>query len=170
MTVTLVLGGARSGKSRHAQALAEANGGELVYLATAEPIDAEMTERIARHRADRGPRWRLVEVPLDLPTTIAREAEAGRVLVVDCLTVWLANLMHHDLALDGMFDALDTSLAEAPAKIFLVSNEVGLGIVPGTPLGRLFRDEAGRLNARIAARATTVTLMVAGLPHQLKSG
>lgn len=166
--ITLVLGGARSGKSAHAQALAEANPGELVFLATAEAIDDEMAERIARHRADRGPRWRAVEVPLALGEAVARERGEGSTLLVDCLTVWLGNLMHHEVAVEPAVDALLRALAIGAGNVILVSNEVGLGLVPETPLGRRFRDEAGRLNQRVARLAGRAKIIVSGLALTLK--
>lgn len=169
MSVTFILGGARSGKSRYAQALAEANGGELVYIATAEPIDAEMTERIARHRGDRGPRWRTVEVPVDLATAVEREAANNRVLLIDCLTLWLGNLMHFERDIDSATEALRHTVEGAPGDLVLVANEVGLGLVPGTPLGRNFRDQAGRLNQCMAVVADEVVLLVAGIPMVIKA-
>jgi adenosylcobinamide kinase/adenosylcobinamide-phosphate guanylyltransferase len=162
----LLLGGARSGKSRIAQTRAEALPGELVYIATGEALDAEMAERIARHRAERGARWRTVEAPLDLPEAIRREGVG--VLLVDCLTLWLSNLIlgEHDIAAatDRLLAALDT----ARSTVLLVSNEVGMGIVPENALARRFRDEAGRLNQRVAAAADEVLLVAAGLPLRMK--
>lgn len=163
---TLFLGGARSGKSRLAQEAAEAWPGPLVYCATAQAGDAEMAERIARHRADRGPRWQTVECPVDLPEAIG--AARGDAIVVDCLTLWLANLMFAEHDLDAACAALLEAMAAAPAPLYLVSNEVGLGIVPETPLGRRFRDEAGRLNQMVAAKADKVVFIAAGLSLNLK--
>jgi adenosylcobinamide kinase / adenosylcobinamide-phosphate guanylyltransferase len=162
----LLLGGARSGKSRIAQARAEALPGELVYIATGEARDAEMTERIARHRADRGPRWRTVEAPIDLPEALHREQ--GRVLLVDCLTLWLSNLMlnEHDVA--AATDRLLAALEAARNTVLIVSNEVGMGIVPENALARRFRDEAGRLNQRVAAAADEVVIVAAGLTLRMK--
>jgi adenosylcobinamide kinase/adenosylcobinamide-phosphate guanylyltransferase len=164
----LILGGARSGKSRRGQILAEGVSGELVYVATAQAFDTEMTRRIAQHRADRGDRWRTVEAPLDLPDAIAREGREGAVVLVDCLTLWLTNLMlgEHDLPAAAA-DLLDAIRASS-APIILVSNEVGFGIVPENPLARRFRDEAGRLNQQVAEVVETVELVVAGLPLRLK--
>ncbi|WP_174298880.1 bifunctional adenosylcobinamide kinase/adenosylcobinamide-phosphate guanylyltransferase, partial [Sphingomonas bacterium] len=142
MSTTLFLGGARSGKSRLAQAAAEAIAGPLLYLATGEAGDGEMADRIARHRADRGPRWRTVECPVDLPRAIRDTGAAGDggAVLVDCLTLWLSNLMlgNHDVA--GAGAALVAAMADARGALMLVSNEVGLGLVPETPLGRAFRD------------------------------
>ncbi|RDE06124.1 bifunctional adenosylcobinamide kinase/adenosylcobinamide-phosphate guanylyltransferase [Sphingomonas aracearum] len=164
----LVLGGARSGKSRHAQALAEQGGGELVFVATAQAYDDEMRDRIARHRADRDRRWRTTEAPIDLPQAIAREGAAGRVLLVDCLTLWLSNLLLADADLEAAGEALAAAVQASPARVLLVANEVGFGIVPDNALARAFRDAAGLLNQRMAAVCDAVDLVVAGLPLRLK--
>ncbi|PTQ13269.1 bifunctional adenosylcobinamide kinase/adenosylcobinamide-phosphate guanylyltransferase [Sphingomonas oleivorans] len=166
--MTLILGGARSGKSRLAQTMAEEHAGPLLYLATGQPFDAEMTDRIARHQADRGPRWRTVECPLDLPETIAREDASDRLLLIDCLTLWLSNLLLGEHDIEARAQALLAALADAKGRIILVTNEVGLGIVPENALARSFRDEAGRLNQRIAAAAQSVILVAAGLSLILK--
>jgi adenosylcobinamide kinase/adenosylcobinamide-phosphate guanylyltransferase len=165
--VTLVLGGARSGKSAYAERLIEAHGAGL-YLATAESGDAEMAERIRRHRARRGPRWMTLEEPLDVPGAVGRCAEPGRPVLVDCLTLWLANLMARDLDVDGETARLAAVLAAPRGAVVLVANEVGLGLVPETPLGRAFRDHAGRLNQAMAATAQRVVFVAAGLPLILK--
>jgi adenosylcobinamide kinase/adenosylcobinamide-phosphate guanylyltransferase len=149
-----------------AQARAEALPGELVYIATGEALDAEMAERIARHRADRGPRWRTVEAPVDLPEAIRRES--GRVLLVDCLTLWLSNLVLGDHDVSAASERLLASLDAASSTVLLVSNEVGMGIVPENALARRFRDEAGRLNQRVAAAADEVLLVAAGLALRMK--
>ena len=166
--VTLVLGGARSGKSAHAEALIERAGRAPVYLATATAGDAEMEARIAAHRARRGPRWTTVETPLDLLPALCRHAAPEAAVLVDCLTLWLANLMAagRDVAAEG--EALVAGLAGLAGPVVLVANEVGQGIVPGDPLARAFRDHAGRLNQAVAAAADRVTLVVAGLPLALK--
>lgn len=166
--IHLILGGARSGKSRHAQMLAEAFDGDLVFIATGEAFDAEMTQRIARHRADRGPRWRTIEAPLALADAIHDAAAPGRLLLVDCLTLWTSNLMHAARDLSVETAALVTALGEAEGPVLLVANEVGLGIVPDNALARAFRDAAGRMNQRIAAAADRVTFVAAGLPMRLK--
>ena len=166
MITTLFLGGARSGKSRLAQAAAETCDDPLLYIATAEAGDAEMAERIARHRADRGDRWATVECPIELAAAIA--AENDKVILVDCLTLWLSNLMLGGADLARHSDSLADAIAQHDAPLFLVSNEVGLGLVPETPLGRAFRDEAGRLNQRVAAMADSVILVAAGLPLRMK--
>jgi adenosylcobinamide kinase/adenosylcobinamide-phosphate guanylyltransferase len=162
----LVLGGARSGKSRHALALAEAAGPRRLYLATADPGDAEMAARIARHRAERGAGWATVEAPLELPAAIAA-AEAD-VALVDCLTLWLSNLLLAERDPEAATDALLAALAAAPLPLVLVSNEVGMGLVPETPLGRRFRDAQGRLNQRVAAAVASVDFVAAGLALALK--
>lgn len=164
----LFLGGARSGKSRIAQEQAESGSHELVYIATAEALDDEMTDRIGRHRADRGPRWRTVECPIGLAATIESESGAGRLLLVDCLTLWLSNLMFGDHDIDAAAAGLVAALKASPSTVMLVSNEVGGGIVPENALARRFRDEAGRLNQAIAAAADTVYLVAAGLTLKLK--
>ncbi|WP_033921579.1 bifunctional adenosylcobinamide kinase/adenosylcobinamide-phosphate guanylyltransferase [Sphingomonas sp. 37zxx] len=166
--VHFFVGGARSGKSRLAQAAAEALPGSLVYLATAQAFDAEMTDRIARHIADRGARWRTVECPLDLPAAIVREGDAGSVLLIDCLTLWLTNVMLGDHPIEPAVDALVAALAAVSCPVMLVSNEVGMGIVPENTLARRFRDEAGRLNQRVATAAGSVSLVAAGLALQMK--
>jgi adenosylcobinamide kinase/adenosylcobinamide-phosphate guanylyltransferase len=167
--VTLVIGGARSGKSRHAQALAEAHDGELVFIATGQAFDDEMADRIARHRADRGPRWHTVEAPIALPDAIAQAARPGTAILVDCLTLWASNLMLADEDVAAHVDRLEAALAGAAgAAVLLVSNEVGWGIVPDNALARRFRDVAGTINQRIAARADRVVLVAAGLPLTLK--
>ena len=165
MATTLLLGGARSGKTSYALRTAEATAGRLVMIATAEPLDEEMSERIARHKAERGPRWRTVECPLGLPEAVFR-LEDGETAVVDCLTLWLSNLMHAGLDVEERIDALCAALAGR--TVLLVSNEVGLGLVPNTALGRRFRDAAGRMNQRLAAAADRAVLVVAGLPLVLK--
>ncbi|WP_338401621.1 bifunctional adenosylcobinamide kinase/adenosylcobinamide-phosphate guanylyltransferase [Sphingomonas ursincola] len=163
-----MLGGARSGKSERAQALAESQSGKLVYLATAQAFDDEMADRIARHRQDRGPRWRTVECPIDLPEAITREAAPGRVLLVDCLTLWTSNILLNELNFPAVSKQLMDALLAAKSPIILVSNEVGMGIVPDNALARRFRDMAGRLNQDIAAIADRAEIMFAGLVVPLK--
>lgn len=165
--VTLVLGGARSGKSAYAERLAGAAGGGL-YLATAEAGDEEMAERIARHRQRRGGGWRTIEEPLDLTAALARHARADRPILVDCLTLWLSNLIAADRDVEAETAALAAALPALAGPVVFVSNEVGLGLVPVAPLGRLFRDHAGRLNQTLARAADRVVLVVAGLPLHLK--
>jgi len=168
MTCELILGGARSGKSRLAQARAAADGRAVTVVATAEAGDAEMAERIARHRAERPTHWRTVEAPRNLAATLAREAGAERCVVIDCLTLWLANLIEDAEALAAEQAALLAALPALPGRVLLVANEVGLGLVPETPLGRRFRDEAGRLNQAVAALSERVTWVAAGLSMELK--
>ena len=169
MTSTLFLGGARSGKSRLAQAAAEACDGPLLFLATAEAWDEEMAARIARHQADRGPRWTTVPCPLDLPAALRRaRAEAGAI-VVDCLTLWLSNLMLGGQDVESATGDLLAAIGAGHRPLFLVTNEVGMGIVPDHPLGRAFRDEAGRLNQAVARAADHAVLVVAGLTLPLRA-
>ena len=163
--VTLVLGGARSGKSRHAESLITAGPPPWVYVATAEPLDDEMTSRIAAHRARRGAGWRDLEAPRDLAGALAGLRDA---VLVDCLTLWLSNLMLADADIEAESARLEDVLTRMAAPVVLVSNEVGSGIVPDNALARRFRDAQGRLNQRIAARADRVVLMVAGLPLVVK--
>jgi adenosylcobinamide kinase/adenosylcobinamide-phosphate guanylyltransferase len=168
--LTLVLGGARSGKSRYAEGLVEAASDCGTYVATAEPGDDEMAVRIAAHRIRRGPFWRTVEAPLRLAQAIEAEARPDRPVLVDCLTLWLANLMLAGARLDDEIASLLAALRDAAGPVVLVANEVGLGLVPETPLGREFRDAAGQLNQDIAARAERVVFVAAGLPLVLKDG
>jgi adenosylcobinamide kinase/adenosylcobinamide-phosphate guanylyltransferase len=164
--LTLVLGGARSGKSRYGEGLIAASPPPWTYVATAEAFDAEMAERIAAHRARRGPQWRTIEAPRDLAAALAK-CEMTPVLV-DCLTLWLSNHMLDDADIDLEMARLEYALAAAKTPMVLIANEVGSGIVPDHPLGRKFRDLQGVLNQRMAARADRVVLVVAGLPLALK--
>ena len=166
--ITLVLGGARSGKSRHAEGLVTATPGPRVYIATAQIWDEEMADRVARHRQDRGPGWTTVEEPLDLPGALRRHAADGTGVLVDCLTLWLSNLMMADADIPAKTAELLDALAEVQGRVVLVSNEVGLGIVPDNALARRFRDHAGRLHQEVAALATRVVFIAAGLPMVLK--
>lgn len=166
--ITLILGGARSGKS--ARALALAADAPRVMIATAEALDDEMTDRIARHKAERDAGWRTVECPLELAAAVAAAAGPGRVLVVDCLTLWLSNLMHADRDPEGACAGLIDALRAAPGRVVLVSNEVGMGLAPMEALSRAFRDSQGRINQRIAAAAERVEFVAAGLPLVLKDG
>jgi len=163
--VSLILGGARSGKSARALALAAP---PHVFIATAEALDGEMRERIVRHQAERGADWRLVEEPLELAEAVRANAAAGVTLVVDCLTLWLSNLMHREGDVAAATGDLIAALAAAPGRVVLVSNEVGMGLAPMTALGREFRDAQGRLNQQIAAVADHVEFVAAGLPLVLK--
>ncbi len=176
--ITLVLGGARSGKSRLAERLtseaAAARAARRVYIATAQALDAEMAARIDRHQAERGPGWATREVPFALADAI-RAAGPEEVVLVDCLTLWLSNRLcalpdplAADVLLEPEVDDLLDAISQARTSLILVSNEVGLGLVPETPLGRAFRDCAGRLNQRMASIAHRVAFVAAGLPLWLK--
>jgi adenosyl cobinamide kinase/adenosyl cobinamide phosphate guanylyltransferase len=164
--ITLVLGGARSGKSRFAEGLIAALPPPWIYVATAQAGDAEMEERIAGHRARRGPQWLTVEAPRVLDKALLEHAAAP--VLVDCLTLWLSNLMLAEGDVEQEMGNVEKALSQAAAPKVLVSNEVGLGIVPDNPLGRRFRDAQGILNQRMAALADRVVLMVAGLPLAIK--
>jgi adenosylcobinamide kinase / adenosylcobinamide-phosphate guanylyltransferase len=168
--VTLVLGGARSGKSRYAERLVEGAATCGTYCATADAGDSEMAERIAVHRARRGCFWHTVETPLALTQAIVEQAERERPLLIDCLTLWLSNLILAGRQPDAEAAVLCNALREAAGPVVLVSNEVGMGLVPETPLGRRFRDAAGRLNQEVAALADRVVFVAAGLPLVLKGG
>lgn len=165
--LTLVLGGARSGKSSHAERLVMQDAEPWSYVATAQAFDAEMTERIAEHRARRDERWRTVDAPLDLAGVLS-DLPAGRTVLVDCLTLWLSNQMLGEWDIEVESARLVEVLSRPRGPWFVVSNEVGMGIVPDNPLGRRFRDAQGRLNARVAAIADEVIFMVAGLPMKVK--
>ncbi len=167
----LILGGARSGKSRLAEQRAAASGLAVTYVATATALDAEMRQRIDRHRQRRPAHWQLCEEPLALGQRLAVIAQAGRCVLIDCLTLWLSNLLvagEQDPGSERQ-NLLD-ALVEAPGQVILVSNEVGQGIVPDNPLAREFRDQAGLLHQAVAAVCDRVTLVVAGLPLELKGG
>ena len=178
----LIVGGARSGKSTQAEKRALESGLPVVYIATAQSLDGEMQRRIALHQARRPAEWGLVEAPLALPEAIRAHAAAGRCLLVDCLTLWLSNLLFAGAAarqaeageavacemLSGQMQALIDALRDATGQVFLVSNEVGWGIVPMHPVSRLFADEQGRLNQRVAEVCDRVTLVAAGQPLALK--
>jgi adenosylcobinamide kinase/adenosylcobinamide-phosphate guanylyltransferase len=161
-----VLGGARSGKSRYAESLMTALPPPWLYVATAEAGDSEMVARVAAHQARRGPSWTTIETPRNVAETLGTHADTPT--LVDCLTLWLSNVMLADADVDAEIEQLDEALARAAAPIVLVANEVGFGIVPDSALGRRFRDLQGLLNQRIAARADRVVLVVAGLPLTLK--
>jgi adenosylcobinamide kinase / adenosylcobinamide-phosphate guanylyltransferase len=165
--LTLVIGGARSGKSAFAEGLVTATSRPRRYIATAEAWDDEMRDRIARHRQDRGGDWLTVEAPLDLRAALAA-ATGSEVVLVDCATLWLTNhlLADHDLGHETA--ALVTALSTCAAPVIIVSNETGWGIVPDNALARRFRDAQGRLNQRLAAEAGLVVTVIAGLPLVLK--
>lgn len=183
MTTTLVFGGARSGKSAYAEKLAADSGKEVVYVATAGAGDGEMSARIAQHRSRRDPAWTTIEEPIALGTLITNEAQAGRIILIDCLTLWLSNLLFSedraypevgDIVPPACFEAQReqflAALAKARGDVILVSNEVGMGIVPQGALSRWFVDEAGRLNQAVAACCDRVVWVAAGLPLYLKGG
>lgn len=165
--IALVIGGARSGKSAYAEKLVISRGGPRIYIATAEAWDEEMRARIAEHRAARGGGWQTVNAPQDLPAALGR-VPAGAVVLVDCLTLWLTNRML--AGADSAADAagLLAALSASAAPVALVTNEVGLGIVPDNALARRFRDAQGLLNQTVAARADLVVGVMAGLPFALK--
>jgi adenosylcobinamide kinase / adenosylcobinamide-phosphate guanylyltransferase len=169
--IEFILGGARSGKSLLAEQKAVTSGLSVTYIATADPVDldedSEMLARIAQHRAQRPAEWLLIEEAIYLPTLLKTQAAENRLLLVDCLTLWLSNLLHKGDVLketQGLIDILPT----LPGHIILVSNEVGMGIVPLGELTRRYVDEAGRLHQRVAAIADTVTFVAAGIPLLLK--
>lgn len=166
--VMLVLGGARSGKSRFAESLIKGSPRPWIYLATGEGHDAEMAARIRHHRERRGEGWRTVEEPLDLVAGLHRGAGEGRAILVDCLTLWLSNLMAAGRDVAEETERLVAALPQLSAPVVFVSNEVGLGIVPDNALARAFRDEAGRVNQTIAAAANRVYFIAAGLPLVMK--
>lgn len=171
--ITLVLGGVRSGKSRYAQTLATGVS-PVAFVATARRLDSdeEMQRKIERHRADRPQEWRTIEEPLDLASVLAEQGSSYRIIVVDCLTLYAANLLdaeHKDLiSIEDRLRRLYEALRSAPCSVALVSNEVGSGIVPAFPEGRKYRDLLGEINQRVASAADNVLLMVAGLPLVLK--
>lgn len=184
--ITLILGGARSGKSDWAEGVAAGTGRPVIFLATATAGDAEMAERIAAHRASRSAVWRTVEEPTDLAAAVRDHARSGDIVLVDCLTLWVSNRLldrigdaDPDSLPGGAWAAIEVALLEATAALLaaarqqdaaliLVSNEVGLGLVPPTPMGRRYRDALGRVNRLAAAAADSVVLMVAGLPVDLR--
>jgi len=168
--LNLILGGARSGKSRLAEQLASDSGLPVTYIATSEPLDGEMNERVRLHHQRRPADWGLIEEPLALAAVLRREATEGRCLLVDCLTLWLTNLLmlDNDQRLAEERDALLDCLAQLPGTVILVSNETGLGVVPMGELTRRYVDQAGWLHQAVAERCQRVVLTVAGLPLMLK--
>ncbi len=169
MARSFILGGARSGKSRYALEFGESLSGDRVFVATAQGFDEGMRERIGRHREDRDASWRTVEEFVEIWDVIERECREGRVVVLDCLTLWLNNLMLFERDVDADIDRLVSVLeGGVEGELVLVSNEIGLGLVPDTELGRDFRDAHGRMNQRVAAVCDRVLFMVAGLPVVVK--
>jgi len=170
MIKTLVLGGMRAGKSAMAQHLAEQRSESVIYLATATPGDAEMAQRIARHQQDRPSHWRLIEEPIELAKRLKANDQAGQVILVDCLTLWLTNLLMlaDDNTLAAQQQALLDTVSTLEGELILVSNEINMGVVPMDALSRRFCDEAGRLHQALAQQCDEVMLMVAGLPIKAK--
>ena len=168
MTTLLVLGGARSGKSTFAQQTAEGSKPKQVLIATAEALDEEMSARIDRHISDRGETWSTIEAPLKLADAIQANCTDECAVVVDCLTLWLSNILHKDLDVDTEIERLVAVVAKTDTPLILVSNEVGMGIVPATELGRRFRDAQGQLNKAMATAVDRVEFVAAGLPLRLK--
>jgi adenosylcobinamide kinase/adenosylcobinamide-phosphate guanylyltransferase len=167
-----VTGGARSGKSRFAQAQAEKHPGQLLYVATALGSDEEMVARITRHQAERGPRWVTLEEPLDWVTLLPNQAQENAAILVDCVTIWISNLLvieglDENLILERT-DAAIVAMQSLACPVYVVSNEVGQGVVPVSPLGRTFRDIAGRVNQRMSSASNDAWMLVAGLPLRLK--
>lgn len=167
--ITLILGGARSGKSAYALEEANRYEGEKAFIATAEALDADMKKRIARHRSERGPAWRTFEEPVDLRRVLSETGHSYPAILIDCLTLWVSNLLLRGLNTAEEFEAFASKLIEErDSHIFIVSNEVGMGIVPEHPLGRVYRDELGTLNRAVARVASRVVLMIAGIPVPIK--
>jgi adenosylcobinamide kinase/adenosylcobinamide-phosphate guanylyltransferase len=170
----LLLGGARSGKSTFAEQLASSHGGRIAYLATAQAYDDEMRERIVHHQADRPQEWRTVECPLDPAAAIRAHAGEADCFLLDCLTLLVSNLLLTDRMTDeeiirSATDDLLTASQETRTDLIIVSNEVGLGLVPEYPLGRRYRDVLGKVNQRLAAQSTHVYFLIAGIPIDLRS-
>ena len=163
-----ILGGARSGKSRRGLELAEQIGTQRAYIATAQALDAEMADRIAHHKAERGSGWETIEAPLDLAPALQQATADCDICLIDCLTLWLSNLMHHQRDIEAETDSLCDLIQQCEIPIITISNEVGLGLVPETPLGRAFRDAQGRLNQAVATISDQVEFVAAGLPLKLK--
>ncbi len=165
----LILGGARSGKSAYAEQRVAQLGGEKVYVATAEALDLEMVARIRLHQERRGTRWTTVEEPVELGTVLEKNAGPGKVILVDCVTLWLSNMMGKSMNVAAEVNRLAELLPTLAGTVVLVSNEVGMGIVPENALARAFRDEAGLGNQMLAAVCDEVVFVAAGLPLQMKS-
>ena len=166
--IQFVLGGARSGKSAHAEGLAETAGSNPIYIATAEIFDQEMESRIELHRERRGPHWQLVEAPLDLPEALAKADNPDSVILIDCLSVWITNVLVHERDTDAACRALVDCLANCSGHVILVASETGLGIIPENKLSRQFRDANGRLNQAVAAVANEVFFVAAGIALRIK--
>ena len=164
----LILGGARSGKSRLAERLATRSAEPVTYIATAEALDEEMKKRIAHHRRQRPSEWRTIEEPLALSAIIEAHDNAGGLLLIDCLTLWLSNVLHRHAQPETTLDAFCHAVARSQARLIMVSNETGLGIIPADRLSRRFVDLAGRLHQQLASECESVLFCVAGLTHTLK--
>lgn len=165
--LSIVLGGASSGKSDFAERLATSANCPRTYIATSQPFDAEMVAKVEKHRLDRGPDWQTIEAPLDI-TKALTQVLPNSVVLIDCLTLWLSNQMHVEADIDTEVERLLTNLSGHPNPIICVSNEVGMGLVPDTPLGRRFRDLQGAFNRQIADQADLAVFVAAGLPLTLK--
>jgi adenosylcobinamide kinase/adenosylcobinamide-phosphate guanylyltransferase len=170
--LTLLIGGCRSGKSRYALELADASGlKNKTFIATCQAFDQEMEERIAKHKQERGAEWTTVEEPLDVPRVLEEKGLPSSLIVLDCLTLWVSNLLQQEQGQDWVLEQglkLGQALDAACGHVLVVSNEVGQGIVPDNPMARTFRDQVGWLNQLVAARADKVVWMVAGLPMTVK--
>ena len=164
----LILGGARSGKSRHGEQIAKDSGLEVIYVATAQAYDDEMVKRIAQHQQDRPDHWQSIEEPLNLPNIIKDNSCTQNVILVDCLTLWLMNLLEARLDISAQVDLLLSALQQSKGQVIMVSNEITMGVVPMGEMSRQYVDELGRMHQRIAQQAQSVTLMVAGLPLSIK--
>ncbi len=165
--LSLILGGARSGKSAFAEKLAKSTNRPRAYIATSQAFDVEMEAKIAKHQQDRGPDWQTIEAPLNIVGALAEVSE-NSIVLIDCLTLWLSNQMHAGADIEVEVTKLLTALSASPNPVMCVSNEVGMGLVPDTPLGRQFRDAQGRLNRKIAEQADLAVFVAAGLPLTLK--
>jgi len=166
--IQFVLGGSRSGKSTHAESLADAAGSNPIYIATAEIFDQEMKARIELHRERRGPQWQLVEAPLDLPEALTKADNPDNVILIDCLSVWITNVLVHERDTDTACRAMLDSLTNCSGHVILVASETGLGIIPENKLSRQFRDANGRLNQAVAAVANEVFFVAAGIALRIK--
>ena len=165
--LTLVLGGAASGKSKYAESIIRQSGKNPVYLATSQPFDDEMQAKVTAHRQQRGDGWDTIEEPINISKVLDSVNETQAVLI-DCATLWLGNLMHYDHDTDAAFDDLVAACRRCAAPVVIVSNELGMGLVPETSMGRKFRNLHGKMNQQIAAAADTVLFVAAGLPMTLK--
>ncbi len=167
--ITLILGGARSGKSTYALKEANSFKGKKIFIATAEARDSEMRERISHHKNERGPSWETVEEPLEIAGALDALIAPETVVVIDCLTLWTSNLLEKKKNPEKEFDRFLSALLSCRAsRVYIVSNEVGLGVVPEHPLGRIYRDQLGLLNRMVAEVATRVILMIAGIPMEIR--